>query len=379
MFGKRKISNAAMVDSLTQTKTGTVKDTYTTDSTGSQSKLDEALQNLHQRVIQAIDINQAANLPKSQLIHYLQPIITKIMAEANLDLSSQEIATLQTRLIDEMVAFGPIQPLISDDSINDILVNGAKQVYIERDGKLEHTNVQFRDDEHVMNVLSRILTHLGRRIDEAAPYVDARLSDGSRVNAIIPPLAVRGPTISIRKFRKKRFTLNEMVANNNLSETMAKFLTIAIRSRLNILISGGTGAGKTTLLNALSHQIDDNERIITIEDVAELQLQKPHVVPLETRLPTVEHSGEVTQRDLFKNALRMRPDRIIIGEIRGAEAFELLQAMNTGHDGSICTIHASNPQEVPARLINMVAMTGFNYPPVSLLTQFVNIPIANDF
>jgi pilus assembly protein CpaF len=258
---------------------------------------------------------------------------------------------------------------MADETITDIMVNGAKQVYVERRGKLELADVRFRDDQHVMNVATKIVTRVGRRIDEAKPLVDARLPDGSRVNIIIPPLALDGPSISIRKFSKKTITLDIMAQTGSISAAMATVLKIAARCRLNILISGGTGSGKTTLLNAMSRMIDAAERTVTIEDAAELQLQQPHVVRLETRPPNLEGSGEITMRDLLRNALRMRPDRIIIGECRGEEALDMLQAMNTGHDGSMSTVHANSPREALTRLENMVGMTGINLPSKAVRTQ----------
>jgi pilus assembly protein CpaF len=272
-------------------------------------------------------------------------------------------------LIADMLGLGPIEPLIDDETVTDIMVNGAKQVYVERRGKLELTDVNFRDDQHVLNVAVKIVTRVGRRIDESRPLVDARLADGSRVNVIIPPLAIDGPAISIRKFAKRTITLDTMAQQANVSPEMATLLKIAARCRLNILISGGTGSGKTTLLNALSRLIDPTERTVTIEDAAELQLQQPHVVRLETRPPNLEGGGEVTMRDLLRNSLRMRPDRIILGEIRGAEALDVLQAMNTGHDGSMSTIHANRPREAMTRLENMVGMTGINLPSRAVRTQ----------
>ncbi|HLJ18730.1 MAG TPA: CpaF family protein, partial [Stellaceae bacterium] len=257
---------------------------------------------------------------------------------------------------------GPLDLLLADESISDILVDGARRVYVERFGKLEPTEVGFRDDAHVLSVATRIVTLAGRRLDESAPLVDARLPDGSRVNVIIPPLAIDGPTISIRKFTKRAVTLATMVEQGNISQAMATLLTIAVKSRLNILVSGGTGSGKTTLLNALSQMIDHNERIITIEDAAELQLQQERVVRLETRTANLEGRGAITIRDLFRNALRMRPDRIIVGEIRGSESMDMLQAMNSGHDGSLGTIHASGPREALTRLENLLDMSGVNLP-----------------
>jgi pilus assembly protein CpaF len=268
-----------------------------------------------------------------------------------------------------MLGFGPLEPLLADDGINDIMVNGPKHVFVERKGKLELSDVTFRDDSHVMSIATRIVTMIGRRIDESTPLVDARLPDGSRVNIIVPPLAIDGPSISIRKFAKKGITLEVMTKQENISPQMAVVLKIAARARLNILISGGTGSGKTTLLNAMSQMIDPTERIVTIEDAAELQLQQPHVVRLETRPANLEGRGEITMRDLVKNALRMRPDRIILGEIRSSEALDMLQAMNTGHDGSLSTVHANRPREALTRLENMIGMAGVNLPSRAVRTQ----------
>jgi pilus assembly protein CpaF len=268
-----------------------------------------------------------------------------------------------------MLGLGPLEPVLADDTVTDIMVNGPKQVYVERRGKLELTDVTFRDNAHVMSIATRIVTQVGRRIDESTPLVDARLQDGSRVNIITPPLAIDGPSISIRKFSKKTITLDVMARQQNVSPPMATVLKIASRSRLNILISGGTGSGKTTLLNAMSQMIDPGERIVTIEDAAELQLQQPHVVRLETRPANLEGKGEITMRDLVKNALRMRPDRIILGEIRDGAALDMLQAMNTGHDGSLSTIHANRPREALTRLENMVGMAGVQLPARAIRQQ----------
>src|SRR5690349_21573480 len=271
-----------------------------------------------------------------------------------------------------MLGLGPLEPLIEDETVTDIMVNGARQVYVERRGKLELTGVRFRDDDHVMNVATRIVTRVGRRIDEATPLVDARLMDGSRVNIIAPPLAIDGPTISIRKFSKKTITLDTMAQQANISAEMATLLKVAARCRLNILISGGTGSGKTTLLNAMSRMIDPAERTVTIEDAAELQLQQPHVVRLETRPPNLEGNGEITMRDLLRNSLRMRPDRIIIGECRGEEAMDMLQAMNTGHDGALTTIHANSPRDALKRLEQMVAMAAVSMSAASIRSQIAS-------
>jgi len=286
-------------------------------------------------VLEHMDIAAAAEMPRPAFEAQLTGWVKELLAETKIQLNFAEQRELVESLIADMLGLGPLEPLMSDETITDIMVNGAKQVYVERRGKLELADVQFRDDQHVMNVATKIVSRIGRRIDEAKPLVDARLEDGSRVNIIIPPLALDGPSISIRKFAKKTITLDIMAQNGSISAAMATVLKIASRCRLNILISGGTGSGKTTLLNAMSRMIDAAERTVTIEDAAELQLQQPHVVRLETRPANLEGSGEITMRDLLKNALRMRPDRIIIGECRGEEALDMLQAMNTGHDGSM--------------------------------------------
>ena len=323
-------------------------------------------------VLDRIDVGRASALGAEQLNSELSPIISEITRELRLQLNQAEHAQLVTSLVDDMIGLGPLEPLLADDTVTDIMVNGPKQVYVERHGKLEVSNVTFQDNQHVINVATRIVTRIGRRIDESHPICDARLADGSRVNVIIPPLAIDGPSISIRKFSKRRITLDRMAQQGNLSAGMAKLLKIAGRSRLNILISGGTGSGKTTLLNALSQLIDPGERVVTIEDAAELQLQQPHVVRLETRPASLEGKGEVNIRDLVKNALRMRPDRIIIGEIRGGEAVDMLQAMNTGHEGSMCTVHANRPRDALTRLENMVGLAA-----VSLPAKAVRIQIAS--
>jgi pilus assembly protein CpaF len=320
-------------------------------------------------VLEHMDVAAAAEMPRAQFEAQLAHWVKELLAETKIQLNFIEQRALVDSLIADMLGLGPLEPLLEDESINDIMVNGAKQVYIERRGRLELADVQFRDDQHVMNVITRIVTRIGRRIDESSPLADARLADGSRVNVIIPPLAIDGPSISIRKFSKKTITLDTMAAQGNISPAMATLLKIAARCRLNVLISGGTGSGKTTLLNAMSRMIDPAERTVTIEDAAELQLQQPHVVRLETRPPNLEGSGEITMRDLVRNALRMRPDRIILGEIRGAEALDVLQAMNTGHDGSMSTIHANSPREALTRLENMVGMTGINLPTRAVRTQ----------
>jgi pilus assembly protein CpaF len=320
-------------------------------------------------LMERLDAGAASHLSRPRLARQIEEIVAEILGEMKLQLNRHEQRDLVEILLDEMLGLGPLEPLLADETVTDIMVNGARQVYVERHGKLERTDVVFRDNDHVMNVANRIVTRIGRRIDESTPLVDARLADGSRVNVIISPLALDGPSISIRKFAKKQITLDRMVEQENLSAPMTAVLRIAARAQLNILISGGTGSGKTTLLNALSRMIDHGERVVTIEDAAELRLQQPHVVRLETRPPNIEGRGEVTMRDLVRNALRMRPDRIILGEVRGSEALDMLQAMNTGHDGSMCTVHANNPREAVTRLENMIGMAGVNWPAKAVRTQ----------
>ena len=333
------------------------------------ANVNEAAPRIYPLVLQRIDTEVAAKLQRDELARQLAEMVSEIVVEQRINLNQAEQRQLVAVLLDDMLGLGPLEPLLADESVTDIMVNGAKQVYVERRGKLELTGVSFRDNAHVMSIATRIVTQVGRRIDESTPLVDARLLDGSRVNIITPPLALDGPTISIRTFSKKGITLDVMARQKNISPAMATVLKIAARSRLNILISGGTGSGKTTLLNAMSQMIDPGERIVTIEDAAELQLQQPHVVRLETRPSNLEGKGEISIRDLVKNALRMRPDRIILGEIRGAEALDMLQAMNTGHDGSLSTIHANRPREALTRLENMVGMAGVNLTPRAVRQQ----------
>jgi pilus assembly protein CpaF len=335
----------------------------------SRATIDDAIPKIYPLVMERIDTEVAAKLKREELSRQLAGVVAEVLTEQRIQLNQTEQRDLVTVLLNDMLGFGPLEPLLADDSVNDIMVNGAKQVFVERKGKLEMTDVTFRDDPHVMSIATRIVTMIGRRIDESTPLVDARLPDGSRVNIIVPPLAIDGPSISIRKFSKKGITLDVMIRQENISPQMAVVLKIASRSRLNILISGGTGSGKTTLLNAMSQMIDQTERIVTIEDAAELQLQQPHVVRLETRPANLEGRGEITMRDLVKNALRMRPDRIILGEIRSSEALDMLQAMNTGHDGSLSTVHANRPREALTRLENMIGMAGVNLPSRAVRTQ----------
>jgi pilus assembly protein CpaF len=333
--------------------------------------IESTKQRLTPLLMERIDVGRAVAMPVDELRRQISEIVAEILTEIKVNLNLSEQQDLVGQLLDDMLGLGPLEPLLADESVTDIMINGAKQVYVERKGKLVLSEVTFRNDQHLMGICTRIVSRIGRRIDEMTPLCDARLADGSRVNIIIPPLALDGPSVSIRKFAKQKITLDAMERNRNLSPQMATVLRIAGRCRLNILISGGTGSGKTTLLNALSRMIDPGERVVTIEDAAELQLQQPHVVRLETRPANLEGQGEITQRELVKNALRMRPDRIILGEIRSAEALDMLQAMNTGHDGSMATIHANRPREALTRLENMVAMTGVKLPNEAVRSQIV--------
>ena len=334
-----------------------------------RSRIESAKELIQPKLMERLDLSAASALPRAELARELGALVGEIIQEEKLQLNALEQRDLVTSMLHDMLGFGPLESLLADETVTDILVNGASQVYVERKGKLVLSDVRFRDDAHVLGIATRIVSRMGRRIDESSPLCDARLPDGSRVNIIIPPLAIDGPSISIRKFSKKRITLDIMAQQGNLSAQMATLLKIAGRCQLNILISGGTGSGKTTLLNAISQMIDQGERIVTIEDAAELQLQQPHVVRLETRPASLEGSGEIGMRELVKNALRMRPDRIILGEVRSSEAVDMLQAMNTGHEGSLGTIHANRPREALTRLENMVGMSGINLPSHAVRTQ----------
>lgn len=327
---------------------------------------------IYNQLMEQIDPSTAIDIPRAELAEQISDVVGDLLAREKISLNLKEQKELVLVLLNDMLGLGPLEPLLADENVTDIMVNTHKQVYVEQKGKLRLTDVTFRDERHLMNIATRIVTAIGRRVDESSPICDARLADGSRVNVIIPPLAIDGISISIRKFAKQKITLDKMIEQGNISKNMGTVLKIAGASRLNILISGGTGSGKTTLLNAISKMIDQGERIVTIEDAAELQMQQPHVIRLETRPPNLEGSGEVTMRDLVKNALRMRPDRIILGEIRGAEAVDMLQAMNTGHDGSLGTIHANSPREALTRLENMIGMAGINLAPKAVRTQIAD-------
>ncbi|HKO95581.1 MAG TPA: CpaF family protein [Pyrinomonadaceae bacterium] len=323
-----------------------------------QNTLQEMKSRLHKALINRMDLTKLAALTQDQVHSEVLRLAESVLAQEAMPLSLPERERLVNEVQHELFGLGPLEPLLADSSISDILVNSHGTIYVERRGKLEATSVAFKDDEHLMRVIERIVSSVGRRIDESSPMVDARLRDGSRVNAIIPPLAIDGPVLSIRRFGAEPLRMKALIENKALTKDIADMLEMCVGARLNVLISGGTGAGKTTLLNALSAYIPEDERIVTIEDSAELQLQQPHVVRLETRPPNIEGRGEVTQRDLVRNALRMRPDRIVIGEVRGGEAIDMLQAMNTGHDGSLTTIHANTPRDALSRLETMIQMTG---------------------
>ena len=310
-----------------------------------------------------------ASMPSERLADDIERLIAEIATERRAHINGREQRDLAEQLVDDIIGLGPLEPLLSDDTINDIMINGPQKIFIERRGKVFLSNARFRDTAHLINVCQRIASGVGRRIDESSPMVDARLKDGSRVNIVFPPLALDGPYVSIRKFGKKVMDFSQLIGFGALTPQVARILELASSARLNIIISGGTGSGKTTLMNALSRLIDAGERVVTVEDAAELQLQQPHVVRLETRPSSLEGRGEVNQRDLVRNALRMRPDRIIIGEVRGAEAFDMLQAMNTGHDGSMSTIHANTTRDALARIENMVQMGSMGLPSHAIRSQ----------
>jgi pilus assembly protein CpaF len=327
-----------------------------------RSAFDAIKGRVHNTLLETLDLNEAQRIPVDQLQRECSRRIDTLLTEQHCPLSAPERQRLLRGVLDEVFGLGPIEEFLRDPAVCDVLVNGPKLIYIERDGVLERTNASFRDDKHLLQVIQRIAARVGRRIDESSPMLDARLLDGSRVNAVIPPLALDGPAMSVRRFGTVPIDVERLIELNSIAAEMVQFLKGAVRSRVNILISGGTGTGKTTLLNVLSKWIPERERVVTIEDAAELQLPREHVVRLETRPPNMEGKGEVTQRELLRNSLRMRPDRIIIGEVRGAETFDMLQAMNTGHEGSMTTVHANNPRDALRRIENMVSMAGLNYP-----------------
>lgn len=334
----------------------------------------ELQEKLREGVLKNIEINKIEHLvsDRSQLLQEISRLLERVAEQQNLYLNTQAQHSVAEMMVDEIMGFGPLRPLLEDDTVSDILVNGPSDIYVERRGKLERTDCRFINNAQLTDIAKRLVQRVGRRLDAAQPLVDARLPDGSRLNVAIQPIALDGTSISIRKFGKSNIELVDLIRFNAMSGQMANFLVIAARCRLNIIISGGTGSGKTTLLNALSKYIDSDERIITMEDAAELRLMQPHVLRMETRLAGVENTGVVTMRSLLINSLRMRPDRIIVGECRGEESFEMLQAMNTGHDGSMSTLHANNPRDAVSRLENMVMMAGMNIPIESIRRNIVS-------
>ncbi|MEC8344887.1 MAG: CpaF family protein [Planctomycetota bacterium] len=325
---------------------------------------------IHEELVESLDLAAVGLIDDQQMRSEVKDLGHAIYKQRRLKLSQDDKGKLIDELADEVFGLGPIEPLLSDPSVSDILVNGAEEVFVERQGRLEKTDIVFADNAHVMRIIQRVVSKVGRRVDEASPMVDARLPDGSRVNAVIPPLALDGPKLSIRRFATDRLQLPQLQENGSLNAPIVEFLSACVAARIGVLISGGTGAGKTTLLNALSSAIPADERIVTIEDSAELSMNHPHVVKLETRDSNTEGSGEISQRDLVRNSLRMRPDRIIVGEVRGAESLDMLQAMNTGHEGSMTTIHANDTPDALKRLEMMVAMTGFELP-IPVVRQYV--------
>jgi pilus assembly protein CpaF len=359
------------------------KDIKSQKITGQQPKnlLDsyqELKERIHRRLIDRLDLTQLDLIPREELRSQVRDVVETLLSGEVGSMVGFNRDGLIEEVLNETFGLGPLEPLLNDPSVSDILVNTYRQVYVERFGKLELTQTVFKDDEHLLRIIDRIVSEVGRRIDESSPMVDARLLDGSRVNAIIPPLAIKGPILSIRKFGVRALTMDDFLSYETLAPEMAELLMGIVKARLNVLISGGTGSGKTTLLNVLSRYISSNERIITIEDAVELQLQQPHVVNLETRQSNLEGQGEVIQRDLVRNALRMRPDRIIVGEVRGAEALDMLQAMNTGHDGSLTTLHANTPRDALRRLETMILMAGTNLPDRAMreqITSAINVLI----
>src|SRR5215475_1972284 len=333
--------------------------------------LDEKLK-LHERIIDEFNLVSLEKLPREDLVREVRAYLGEYVRTERLSLNQRELQAFAEEVVDEMTGFGPIEPLLKDPTVNDILINTHKKCFVERFGKLEETSVHFKDEAHLMRIVQRIVAYVGRRVDESSPTVDARLPDGSRVNVAIRPVAVDGPLVSIRKFSKKPFSMDRLLEMNTLRPAMADLLRAAVKGRISLIISGGTGSGKTTLLNALSSYVPPDERIITIEDSAELQLQLPHVGRLETRPPNTEGNGEIRQRELVKNSLRMRPDRILIGECRGEEAFDMLQAMNTGHEGSMTTVHANSPRDALKRLEQMIGMAGMAMTVASIRAQIAS-------
>jgi len=344
----------------------------TNEPQGFEASVHKIKEQVLPRLLERVDPEAAATLTKDELAEEFRPIIMEVLAELKLTLNRREQFALEKVLVDELLGLGPLEELLADPDVSDIMVNGPEQTYIEKKGKLQIAPIKFRDEEHLFQIAQRIVNKVGRRVDQTTPLADARLPDGSRVNVIVPPLSLRGTAISIRKFSAKPITIDMLAGWGAMSPAMATALKIAGACRFNIVISGGTGSGKTTMLNALSKMIDPGERVLTIEDAAELRLQQPHWLPLETRPPNLEGQGAITIGDLVKNALRMRPDRIILGEIRGAECFDLLAAMNTGHDGSMCTLHSNSPRECLGRMENMILMGDIKIPKEAISKQIAD-------
>ena len=334
-----------------------------------KEKMSELKVELHKRLLENLNLSALESATEGNLKSEIAAIVAEALDEMSVALNKEDRTTLNQDLFDEVMGLGPLEPLLKDETVNDILVNGPKRIFIERDGKLTLTDITFKDERHLLRIIDKIVSAVGRRVDESNPYCDARLADGSRFNCMVPPVAVDGSLVSIRKFKKEKLGIPDLVRFGAFTEEMAAYLQAAVSCRLNIIVSGGTGSGKTTTLNALSSFIDNTERVLTIEDTAELQLQQVHVGRMESRPPNVEGKGAVTQRDCLRNALRMRPDRIIVGETRGEEVIDMLQAMNTGHDGSMTTIHANNARDGISRLENMVAMAGIEMPLKAVRSQ----------
>jgi pilus assembly protein CpaF len=360
VFGRRREDKAAAGPA--------VSESFTIET----SQANPALAELRNLCLAQMDPTMLASLPPDVLTQEVERVLAEIATEKRIQLNAREQRQMATELANDMLGLGPLEPLLDDDSITDIMVNGPHRVFVERKGKVVLSDVRFRDAGHVGNVCQRIAAAIGRRVDESSPMVDARLKDGSRVNIVFPPLALDGPYISIRKFARRRIDFAKLLEYGSVTTPVARILEIAGRARLNIVISGGTGSGKTTMMNAMSRMIHEDERVVTVEDAAELQLQQPHVVRMETRPASLEGRGEITQRDLLRNALRMRPDRIIIGEVRGNEAFDMLQAMNTGHDGSMSTIHANTTRDALTRIENMVQQGALGLPSRAIRTQIAS-------
>ena len=337
-----------------------------------KERMSELKVDLHKRLLENLNLAALETATEANLRSEINLIVTEALDEKSVALNKEDRAVINQELYDEVMGLGPLEPLLKDDTVNDILVNGPNRIFIERDGKLTLTDITFKDERHLLRIIDKIVSAVGRRVDESNPYVDARLADGSRFNAMVPPVAVDGSLVSIRKFKKEKLGVPDLVRFGAFTEEMAAYLQAAVSCRLNIIVSGGTGSGKTTTLNALSSFIDNSERVLTIEDTAELQLQQVHVGRMESRPPNVEGKGAVTQRDCLRNALRMRPDRIIVGETRGEEVIDMLQAMNTGHDGSMTTIHANSARDGISRLENMVAMAGIEMPLKAVRAQIAS-------